>query len=66
MTEELLHDLLDCGNTGRTAHEDHLVDLRGVETRVAQRQFAGFDILPLSIHPDDRDGMTANYLLLYP
>lgn len=31
------------GNTGRTAHEDHLVDLRSVETRVAQRQFAGFD-----------------------
>ena len=37
LAEELLHDLLDGGNTRRTAHENHLVDLRSLEARVAQR-----------------------------
>ena len=41
--EELLDDLLDRGDTGRTADEDHLVDLRSVEARVAQSEFARLD-----------------------
>ncbi len=45
LAEELLDDLLDGGDTRRTAHEDHLVDLRSRETRVAQGQLAGFDRL---------------------
>ena len=43
LAEELLDDLLDRGNTRRTAHEDHLADLRGVQTRVTKRQLARLD-----------------------
>ena len=43
LAEELLDDLLDRGDTRRTAHEDHLVDLRSIQTRIAQGQFARLD-----------------------
>ena len=43
LAEELLDDLLDRGDTRRTAHEDHLADLRGVQTRVTKRQLARLD-----------------------
>ena len=43
LAEEILDDLLDRGNTGRTAHEDHLVDLLGIETGIAQGHLARLD-----------------------
>ena len=43
LTEEILDDLLDRGNTGRTAHEDHLVDLLGIEPGITQSYLARLD-----------------------
>ena len=33
--------ILNCGNTGRTADQDHLVDLRSLKTRILQRLLHG-------------------------
>ena len=43
LAEEVGDDLLDGGDTRRTAHEDHLVDLRSLQTRITQRQLARLD-----------------------
>ena len=43
LAEEFLHNLLYSGDTGRTAHEDDLVDVAGVEACIGKRLAAGLD-----------------------
>ena len=41
--EELLHDLLDSGNSSRAADQNHFVDVLGVDAGVPEGQLAGLD-----------------------
>ncbi len=43
LAEELLYNLLDCGDTGRTTHQNNLVDLRRLQTCVAQSDLTRLD-----------------------
>ena len=45
LAEELLDNLLHGGDTGRTADQNHLVDIAGLQTGVTQRKLAGLDRL---------------------
>ena len=43
LAEEVLYDLLDGRNTGGTAHEDNLVDILRLHTRILKRLAARLD-----------------------
>ena len=49
LTEELLYNLLDCGDTGRTTYEDNLVDLRCLQACVAQSDLTRLDGLAYQV-----------------
>ena len=43
LAEEFLYDLLNGGDTGRTTHEDHLVDVAGAQAGIGQGLATGLD-----------------------